>query len=252
MTDTWTADQVKSHLEDILEEKDRALSMADDEREKAAAALRNEQQRALDQADRERERAADKLRTELARQIDEGDDRLREHIAQQFQQINAALVSAERLETTRFGSTTESLRATEKQLEVLRHAAVIAQDKFERNVESRFEQVNEFRGSLDDLGKTMATRREMEQINSALNSKMDDSIIQRNVKFDEINKSLQEIRSRLDVGPSALHDLQVRADRGQGQQEGSRQSQAGLYALIGAVGGFLAIVIVVANALAGQ
>jgi hypothetical protein len=37
-------------------------------------------------------------------------------------------------------------------------------DKFEQSVVRRFDQVNEFRGALDDLGKTMATRNEVEAL----------------------------------------------------------------------------------------
>lgn len=221
-TQFWNADQIKEFIESILVEKDRALTMAGDEREKAASALRNEQQRALDQADRERDRAAEKLRAELARQIDEGDDRLREHIAQQFQQINAALFSSEKLEVERLSRLQAVVDALGEKLEVLRVAQQLAQSKFEASVESRFAQVNEFRGSLDDLGKTMATRRELEQ-----------AMLGATAKIDELNKLITEMRSRLDVGPSALKELQVRADLGQGRGEGKQQNMAAVYALAG-------------------
>lgn len=237
----WNADQIKEFIETILDEKDRALQMADDEREKSAAALRNEQQRALDQADRERERAAEKLRSEMSRQIDEGDDRLREHIAQQFQQINAALTSSEKLEIERFERASQAVDSLRSLLDEQRHSHEIAQVKFETTVSARFVQVNEFRGSLDDLSKQMATRRELESVQASIGAKMDD-----------LAGLVQELRSRLDTGPVGLDELRARADQGQGRQEGARQNQAGLYALIGAVGGILGIIIVVATVLSNQ
>lgn len=212
---TWTAGQVKAFIEALLNEKDRALEMADDEREKAASALRGEQQRALDQAGRERDKAAENLRIELARSIKEGDDRLREHISNQIVQIQSALDSAERLETERLSGADALTQALSEKLEVLRMAQTSAQDKFERSVESRFMQVNEFRAALDDLSKQMATRRELE------------SALATTTERDEArSKEIADLRSRLDIGPLGLSSLQSRVDQRQGQVEGSRLTVA--------------------------
>ncbi|MEJ7784751.1 MAG: hypothetical protein WKF96_08110 [Solirubrobacteraceae bacterium] len=85
-----------NHVERILDEKQRATDIAEREREKASMALRDEQRVARDTAEREREKAAQALAAGLARAIQEGDDRLREHIENQVQQINAALEAARR------------------------------------------------------------------------------------------------------------------------------------------------------------
>jgi len=131
---------LREYIDALLSEKERALTMADDEREKAAAALRGE----------------------LARAMGEGDDRLREHIHNQVQQINAALVSAEKLELERLNVIMRRLEGDENVVTALREANDERFHKFEKTVSDRFAQVNEFRGSLDDLGKTMATRRELD------------------------------------------------------------------------------------------
>lgn len=217
--DYWTADQIKEFIEAILDEKDRALKMADDEREKAAAALRNEQERALDRAAVERENAAQNLRVELARAIAEGDDRLREHIANQVAQVQASLVAAQR-----------------------------ASDKFEETVQARFAQVNEFRAALDDLGKQMATRREMETAVANLTDNIEKARIERQRSIEELQQSVQELRSRLDTGTDLRH-LQTRIDLGEGRTQGTRATWGNMAALIGVAATALGIIIVLSNVL---
>lgn len=215
----WTPKQVKQYFEAMLAQRDRALQMADDEREKSAAALRNEQQRALDQAERERTKSADNLKDELARAIAEGDDRLREHIEQQFRQIRAALESAEKLEMERLAKAGADINALAKRIEAARESAATAQSKFEKSVEKSFENVNEFREALTDLGKQMATRRELESV----------------------AETLGELRSRLDVGPEQLRSLQSGADRNAGRAAGIDSSVALIITLAGLAIGVIAI-----------
>jgi hypothetical protein len=237
----WSADQVKEFVEALLAEKDRALAMADDEREKAASALRGEQRRALDQAASEREKAAENLRVELARSIREGDERLREHIQNQVMQIGAALVSADKLELERMGKVQATVEALVDKLEVLRAAQSTAQDKFEHSVESRFKQVNEFRAALDDLGKQMATRREMEAASAAIAE-----------RAETLQKSLADLRSRIDVGPEGLDSLRARADAAAGKEEGVKLTTGLLFGSIAALAAVITIVIILANYATGK
>lgn len=215
----WTSAQIKEFIEAILAEKDRALSMAGDEREKAAAALRNEQQRAIDRAAEEREKAAMNLRIELARSIEEGDARLREHIMNQVSQIQSAL-----------------------------EAALRASDKFEETVKARFTQVNEFRAALDDLGKQMATRREMETAVTNLADNIEKARTERQRSIEELQAAIQELRSRLDTGTDLRH-LQARLDLDTGRNEGVKASWGNMAALIAAAATTLGIVIVLTNVL---
>lgn len=223
---------LRQFVEAILDEKDRALAMADDEREKAASALRGEQQRALDQAGREREKAAETLRIELARAIREGDERLREHISNQIMQIQAALVSAEKLEMERLSRSDAVTQALAEKLEVLRVAQSVAQDKFEVSVESRFSQVNEFRGALDDLGKSMATRRDLEASQAATNE-----------RYDGIQSAIGDLRSRLDIGPAGLGSLQSRVDLSAGHNAGAAASRTEGRASLAAAVGVLVLIL---------
>lgn len=181
--------------------------------------LFSEKDRALQQADRERERAANALRVELARSIDEGDARLREHIQNQVAAIQAALVAAQR-----------------------------AIDKFEETVTARFQQVNEFRSALDDLGKTMATRRELETAVNNLAENIEKARSERQHQIEELRSMLQEMRSRLDTGTD-LRSLQARLDLGQGVREGSKATWGNIAALIAGTATILGIIIVLANAL---
>lgn len=236
----WTATQIKAYIEALLAEKDRALEMADDEREKAAAALRNEQQRATDQAARERDKAAENLRVELLRSQSEGDERLREHISNQVMQIQAALVSADKLETERINRIDARVHGLEANLDLLRKSGIVAQEKFEATVTARFSAVNEFRAALDDLGKQMATRRELEQTKATSNE-----------RYDDLLRQFGDMRSRLDKGPEGLTALTARADVGTGTELGAQKFRTNLFAGLGALATVIAVV-VAANTYTGH
>lgn len=79
----------REHFDVVLAAKDRAVDLAADEREKTAQALAGS----------------------LTRALQDGDDRLREHVTNQVAQIEAALVSAERLELERIKSVRDLLTA---------------------------------------------------------------------------------------------------------------------------------------------
>ena len=110
---------LREYIDALFAEKDRAVELAAEEREKAASALR----------------------TALERTIAEGDERLREHITNQIGQINAALTSADKLEVARIG-------AVQRELTAAQESAATAVSKQEAATERRFESVNEFRAQL--------------------------------------------------------------------------------------------------------
>jgi Flp pilus assembly protein TadB len=100
------------------------------------------------------------------------------------------------------------------------------------------EKANEFRAALDDLSKTMAGRRELEQAVASMTQRMDGLAVQG-----------AELRSRLDVGPAALGPLQAYQQQQAGRQLGQQMSQATLFAVVGLVGTVVAIIAVLANVL---
>jgi hypothetical protein len=99
-----------------------------------------ERQRATELSEREREKAAQALSTSLERSIREGDERLREHIANQVDQIQAALDSARR--ETQFAND-----ASQKAIE-----------KAETSTDKRFAAVNEFREQIADQAARFVPR----------------------------------------------------------------------------------------------
>jgi flagellar biosynthesis/type III secretory pathway protein FliH len=143
--------ELREYFNAILSEKDRAVEMATAEREKAAGALREEQRYAMETAEHEREKAAEALRTGLDRAMQEGDDRLREHITNQVMQINAALISADKLEIAR-------IDAVRTQLTDAMKAAAAAVTKAENATEKRLEGMNEFRAQLESQNSTFMPR----------------------------------------------------------------------------------------------
>lgn len=119
---------LREYIEGIFEEQRRGLLVAEEEREKAAKALR----------------------AELARAIDEGDDRLREHIDQQFKQINAALESAEKLEIERIAKVSSDIKSVAREIRIAADASSAAIIKAEVATDKRLEGLNELRHVVSD------------------------------------------------------------------------------------------------------
>lgn len=110
-----------------------------------------EHRRALVVAEQEREKAARALRDELNRAITAGDEALGEHIRQQVAQVTAALANAEKLEVTRI----DALKNAVTIASVASEAAIA---KAEQAAEKRFEAVNAFRAQLADQVATFLPR----------------------------------------------------------------------------------------------
>lgn len=223
----WRAHQVKEYVESIMSEQKRALEMADSEREKAAAALRNEQQRALDQAEREREKAAVALRDQLSDRIAAGDTNLREHIAAQISQLTLMVHDFENIAEVR----QEALR---REMRIQHAADQAAIQKAEAANEARFAAANEWRGQSADRERT-----QQEQIASFV------STLTPLVKTESIEEKLSAVSDR---NRSDIAHLTNRFDAREGQSTGARQSQASLYAFIGAAATLIGILVVVMNA----
>lgn len=134
---------LREYVEALFTEGRRADEIAERERSQAASTLRSEQQRAQDVAEREREKAAQALASNLRDSIGDGDERLREHIGNQVEQINAALVAVESRAQIRHD-------AQRVQLDDRFAYTEAAVAKAEAANEKRFHSVNEFRAQLSD------------------------------------------------------------------------------------------------------
>ncbi len=97
----------------------------------------------------------------------------------------------------------ETFKSQERLIDILAEERTRAQEKFEGTVVARFVQVNEFRGSLDDLGKTMATRRELETALQGVKTETLTALNAAKVTTDELRDQLSELRSRVDTGAPA-------------------------------------------------
>jgi hypothetical protein len=88
-------------------------------------------------------------------------------------------------------------------------AADKATEKAEKNTEESFSKVNEFRGALEDLGRLMATRREVEDFKESYRT-----------AHDVLRSSIVALGTRLDTAPE-VRALAARADVGQGERSGA-------------------------------
>lgn len=114
-------------------------------------------------------------------------------------------------------------------------AALIAADKAVSKAEVAQGKVNEtqneFRGSLRDQAATQMPRSEAENTFRELRGLITTQAA-----------ALQDLRSRVDVGPPSLSVLQARSDNQAGQQQGVQLATGNLYALIAAVAAGAAII----------
>lgn len=81
--------------------------------------------------------------------------------------------------------------------------------KFEETVASRFASVNELRGALDDLGKGMATRRELESFKDEYRA-----------AHGVLVSQLGDVRTQIAVGPAELSQLARQQAIQTGRREG--------------------------------
>lgn len=159
MSEQWSPEQLKTYIEAMFREKDRALQMADHERELAANALR----------------------IELARAIEEGDARLREHIENQVAAIEAALIAAQRAtdkfevsvhdrfaQVNEFRAALDDLgkqMATRRETEAQMHNLAENIDKA-RN--ERQHQIEELRSTLQELRSRLDTGTDLRNLQARI------------------------------------------------------------------------------------
>jgi len=125
------------------------------------------------------------------------------------------IAALERLVTAEIRRLEEQTEAINRLISTLSEERVRAQEKFEATVRDGFVKQNEFRGSLDDLGKQMQTRREAEIALAASQA-----------RTEEQGRQIAELRSRLDIGPSAIPSLQAYQQHQTGRQAGIGASLA--------------------------
>ena len=153
---------------------------------------------------KEREKFATVVRSELEQAISSGDERLREHILNQVQQIKDALISADKLEQSRIAIVAE---ISEKQQSVADARYDASQDaivKAEKLAEKKFDDANEWRGQSADRERT-----QKEQI-----ANLTTTFIPREVadtQFIQLNKQmrdLQQFQAKI-IGGMALFGILI-------------------------------------------
>jgi hypothetical protein len=180
------------------------------------------------QAQRERELSAAQIQKALEQAA-----------TQMAENLVAALKAADSIELERVGRVRDEVDgvkdASVQKAELQRRA----QDKFEAMVANEFQKMNEFRDALEDLGKGMATRRELEVAIQAVESTAGDQ-----------GKQIAELRTAVAVGPSGLPELKTRNDETAGEQRAALRekrevisAQNRQIALVGSIATVLSLVI---------
>ncbi len=147
-------------------------------------ALFAEHEKALDMASREREKAAEVLAEALRAATKAGDDRLREHIENQVEQIRGSLLSADKLEQERVGANAEQIETvdakSQDRAEALRRELILvteAQRQAVAKAEEAQQEINkrnnDYRGQLADQAATLMPRKETEATVSEVRSLID-------------------------------------------------------------------------------
>jgi chromosome segregation ATPase len=200
--DAQTANTRVGSVENRLSDSDRLAKI--EAALAAHAAIFAEREKAEQQAQTERQLAAAAVQQAL-----------QEAASASAKALEAALKNANELELERVARVRDEVKEVKDASTKLVNERQTAQQKFEENVKERFAQVNEFRGSLDDLGKSMGTRRELEQAVDA-----------QRLSAATLAKEISALRSRIDVGPEDLRALQSKSDESSGKDAGEASRRA--------------------------
>lgn len=146
-------------------------------------ALRSTDREAVKLAAEEREKAAAALREQLTLRVDSGDASLREHVQAQVAQIHAALLSADELERARFASSEARVNSVQREVALVHEASERAIFKAEAATEKRFESVNAFRAQLAAQTSSFLPREVAESQFEAMNKRL--GVLEAANRFDE-------------------------------------------------------------------
>lgn len=163
---------IRKYFETLIFDVRRTLEHESHDREMTATALREENRNALRVAEQEREKAAAALRFELQRTMTDGDERLREHIQAAVEQLEAALISAEKLEVERVSVALTRVESLRQMIAISDEAQKEAISKAEAANERRFASVNEFREQLNDQAQTFLPRAEFSVQHEAIGERV--------------------------------------------------------------------------------
>jgi hypothetical protein len=202
----------------IFEERDKAVVRAEAERVLAAQAVKD----ALDQAKETSSKALEALALTTA------------------SALLSALENANKLEETRVAKVGDEVAGVREGTKATFEERKVAQDKFEKTVGAEFSKMNEFRKALEDLGKGMATRRELEVSVQSLEA-----------AGQERSNQISQLQTAVAVGPKELPVLRSQYDKQSGEQKGQVDHQARLYAVISTIAAVAIVIVYVVQLIAG-
>ncbi len=144
--------------------------------------------------------------------------------------ILAEIKRLDQLRTADQLATSTALTAAEKAVAAALSASEKAVDKAETNQKGINETQNEFRATLRDQAADLMPRAETESLVRELRGLIATQ-----------DKTIADLRSRLDVGPPSLGVLQARSDQSQGRMTGWSDARVVLLALVSAAAFALAL-----------
>jgi len=157
----------------------------------------------------QRDKAVEVLATSLKQQVDTGDENLRQHIANQIDQIKQALLSADKLMEARLGTLDQQIKSVHREIDIETSATRAAVQKADTATEKRFESVNEFRAQMADAAAQYITRREVEAL--------------------------------VNTNAGKISDITDRINRNEGKGSGMSQIVGWIFGAVGLVVGLIAI-----------
>jgi hypothetical protein len=219
---------LRQFIEALFREKERALQMVAQERDRDAAVLRDrdKEDRRADRAaaaeDRERWRSAEALR----------DQRLREHMQMQVAQLSAAIVNADRMSEERSRTLAAVIDGNQREYRLATKSSNLAVTKAEEAQQRVNVSQNEFRGQLADQAATLMPRRESEAGHD-----------EHTRQLAELREQIAQLRTELAVGPPGLSELSRTASHHEGAAEAKGTTNAQILTMLG-VAAAIALVVV--------
>jgi len=204
---------LRTYIEALFAEGQRATEMAERERFRAAEAITTERRQANEQAEREREKAAQALAIQLTMQIEQGDRALKDHIEQQFAQLQIMLDSTRR---------EIDIRSEEQQKAIT---------KAEVSTDNRFHSVNELRAQMADL-----ITGHQESLNGITSRLMPREVAE--ARIEDLSNKVAANTGRLDR----------MGGQGDGERTARSQGQASMGQIVAAVSVIVAIAAILVGA----
>jgi chromosome segregation ATPase len=147
-------------------------------------------------------------------------------VDEQVRRLDEVLLLYQQQVDRRFGHSEDARKAGRRELR-----------RFEKDIGQQLTKMNELRGALSDLGKLMATRRDLESAVSILKAERESLYQGLTAQLNEFGRRIGELEKNVAVGPAELKTLRGLSDQSVGAERYAQRISGSVvaWAAVGAV-----------------